>query len=79
MNREQQIAHYMNLPWSYTVETGVDERGLPMVIVEVQELPGICTDAPTYDEAMVQIKEVLQGTFELYLDMGKPIPEPVIS
>jgi len=70
------IEHYLNLPWSYTVETGKD-NGKIFYIVCVNELPGICTDAPTIDAAMELIKEAMTATFELYLENNEEIPVPV--
>ena len=68
--------YYLNLPWTYTVKTA-QEKNEKLYIVYVNELPGICTDAPTLDEAMQLIKEVMVGTFELYLEQGEKIPEPI--
>ncbi len=70
------IEHYLNLPWSYTIEMA-KEKGKTLYIVCVNELPGICTDAPTIDVAMDLIKEAMTATFELYLENNEEIPVPV--
>lgn len=70
------IKYYMNLPWTYTVETEQDEKGKKVYVVHVNELEGIATDAPTVEEAMKLIKEVLEAAFEMYLENGEEIPEP---
>jgi len=48
-----------------------------LYIICVNELPGVCTDAPTIDAAMELIKEAMAGTFELYLENDEEIPEPI--
>lgn len=75
-NLRNKIEYYLNLPWSYTVEI-THETGEPLYIVQLNELPGIATDAPTLDEAMKLIKEAMRETFELYIKEGEEIPEPL--
>ena len=75
-NKTKNIKYYLDLPWTYTVET-TRETGELLYIVHVNELPGIATDAPTLEEAMTLIKEAMQGAFKLYLKHGEEIPEPV--
>jgi predicted RNase H-like HicB family nuclease len=72
------LPYYMGLPWTYTVET-TKETGTLLYIVYVNELPGICTDAPSLDEAFDSIKEALAGVLELYIKMGDEIPLPKFS
>jgi len=45
--------------------------------VYVNELPGVCTDAPTIEEAMHNIKEATSAAIELYIKQGKEIPVPI--
>ena len=75
-NKIKDINYYLNLPWTYTIET-TKETGELLYIVHVNELPDITTDAPSLDAAMVLIKEAMAGAFELYLKQGDEIPEPV--
>lgn len=72
MVSKKEIEQYVNLPWSYTVE---QEDG--NYIVYVNELPGICTDGQTINEAMNDIKEAIYAAIELYLTQGKDIPVPI--
>lgn len=72
------IEYYLNLPWTYTIETEEDEKGNPIYVVYVNELEGIATDAPTIEKAMKLIKEVMEATFEMYLENDEEIPEPKI-
>ena len=74
--KNKNLKYYLNLPWSYTITT-TKEDGETLFIVRVNELPGVCTDAPTIQEAMSLIKEAMTGAFELYMDNGQEIPEPV--
>lgn len=73
---KKDIHYYLNLKWTYTIETDRDEKGNPIFIVSVNELPGIKTDAPTLPEAMELIKEAMIGVFKLYLKNKEEIPEP---
>ncbi len=75
-NKSKDINYYLNLPWTYTIETTC-ETGELLYIVHVNELPGIATDAPSREEAMELIKEAMKGAFKLYLKNGDEIPEPV--
>ena len=75
-NDKKKLDYYLNLPWTYTVETAKDGDET-LYVISVNELPGICTDAPTIDEAMLLIKEAMLGVFQLYLENGEEIPEPV--
>jgi len=72
MATKKEIQKYVDLPWSYTVE---QEDGY--FIVYVNELPGVCTDAKTINEAMEEIKDAIYAAVELYLDQGKEIPVPI--
>lgn len=72
-NKTKDIAYYLNLPWTYTIET-TRETGQPLYIVHVNELPGVATDASTLEEAMELIKEAMIGVFNLYLKQGEEIP-----
>jgi|WetSurMetagenome_2_1015567.scaffolds.fasta_scaffold156714_3 predicted RNase H-like HicB family nuclease len=71
------LNYYLNLPWTYTVERAIDENKNKIYVVRVNELPGICTDATSLDEAMDLIKEPMKAAFEFYMEHGEDIPEPV--
>jgi len=70
------INYYLNLPWTYTLETDKDNDGKKFYILRVNELPGVMTDAYTTEEALELIKEPMQAVFEIYMEQGKEIPEP---
>jgi predicted RNase H-like HicB family nuclease len=72
------IKYYLNLPWTYTVETEKDEKENLIYVIHVNELEGIATDAPTVEKAMKLIKEAMEAVFEMYLENDEEIPEPKI-
>lgn len=76
MDTKKNIQHYLNLDWSYTIETEKHE-GKKYYIIRVNELPGICTDAETVDEGMELIKECIEGAVRLYLKNGEEVPVPI--
>jgi predicted RNase H-like HicB family nuclease len=71
------LDYYLSLPWTYTVEQASDENKNKIYVVRVNELPGICTDATSLDQAMELIKEPMKAAFEFYIENGEDIPEPV--
>jgi antitoxin HicB len=73
----KKINEYLDLPWTYTVEPAKDENNEKIYIVRVNELPGICTDAPSLDEAMELIKEPMVAAIEFYMENNEEVPEPI--
>ncbi|MFH1644335.1 MAG: type II toxin-antitoxin system HicB family antitoxin [bacterium] len=71
------LDYYLDLPWTYTVEASTDENKDKIYIVRVNELPGICTDAQSLDEAMELIKEPMKIAFEFYMENNEDILEPI--
>ncbi len=45
-------------------------------IAEVPELPGCAADGATYQEAIANVKVVIQEWIETAKELGRPIPEP---
>ncbi len=76
IKKNKNLEYYRSLPWSYTI-TQAKEDGQNFFIIRVNELPGVCTDAPTIEEGMRLIKEAIQGAIEIYLENSEEIPEPV--
>jgi predicted RNase H-like HicB family nuclease len=70
------VKYYLNLPWTYTIETEMDEKDNPIYVIRVNELEGIVTDAPTIEEGMKLIKEAMQAAFKMYIENKEEIPEP---
>jgi predicted RNase H-like HicB family nuclease len=45
-------------------------------IAEVPELPGCMADGATYQEALANVKVIIQEWIETARELGRPIPEP---
>jgi antitoxin HicB len=73
---KKNLDYYLRLNWSYTIEQEVHKRKR-FYIIRVNELPGVCTDAPSIEKGMKDIQEAIAATIELYMEQGDPIPEPI--
>src|SRR6476620_10840632 len=76
MDIKKDLKYYLELNWTYTIETS-KHKGKKFFIIRVNELPGVCTDAPTIEKGMKEIQDVIAATIELYMEQGDPIPEPI--
>lgn len=76
MITKKDLNYYLNLDWSYSIDTE-RSKGLRYYIIRVNELPGVCTDATTIEQGMEDIKEAIAGAIELYLEHGESVPEPI--
>ena len=74
--KKKDLDYYLSLPWSYSI-TPTKANGKRFYIIRVSELPGICSDAPTINEAFENIEEAMATIFQMYLEKGEKIPEPV--
>ncbi len=45
-------------------------------IAEVPELPGCAADGPTYEEALANVKAVIDLWIETARELGRAVPEP---
>lgn len=45
-------------------------------VVEVPELPGCMADGDSYEDAVFNVKRVIQEWVETARELGRPIPEP---
>lgn len=70
------LEYYLNLPWTYTIETEMHE-GKTHYIIQVNELPGICADSDSLDEGMHVIKDLIACAVEIYQEKDEPVPEPI--
>lgn len=76
-SKYQSIDYYLNLPWTYTIEQARDENNKKIYVIKVNELPGAVVDAPSVAKAMKLIEEVMIISFEMYMESGDEIPEPI--
>lgn len=76
MKDNKDLEYYLNLPWTYTIETETHE-GSSYYIIRVNELPGICTDSQNLNEGMQEIKELIACAVGIYKERGQPVPEPI--
>ena len=76
MKNKKDLDYYLNLPWTYTIETE-SHKGRLYYIIRVNELPGICTDAEDLNQGLEEIKEAIACAVEIYMEKGEPVPEPV--
>lgn len=76
MAKYQSLNYYLTRPWTYTIETS-HEKTTPRYIICVNELPGVCTDGTTLDDAMKSAQEAMIATFQAYMKNDETIPEPI--
>jgi predicted RNase H-like HicB family nuclease len=76
MDTKKDLKYYLGLNWSYTIEQS-SHKGKKFFIIRVKELPGVRTDSKTIEQGMIDIREAMTATIELYLEQGDPIPEPI--
>lgn len=76
MKDNKDLNYYLNLPWTYTIETAIHE-GSSYYIIRVNELPGICTDSESLDEGMEEIKSLISCVIDIYKEKGESVPEPI--
>ncbi|MGW8256506.1 MAG: type II toxin-antitoxin system HicB family antitoxin [Thermoguttaceae bacterium] len=58
----------------YTV---IIEEGVNNYSAYVPDLPGCVSTGATYDEAMHNIREAIEGHLKVMQDYGEHIPEPI--
>lgn len=66
------LAYYRALP--YNIVVTADPTG--GYVAHVAELPGVITQAETWAELDLMIKDAMEGWLSIYLEKGYPIPEP---
>ncbi len=60
----------MNIQWNE------DDQ---IFVVDVPELPGCMTHGKTYEEAVKQGQEAIEGWLQVAKDLGWPIPPPGVA
>jgi len=75
---EKNLNYYMELPYNFIVQHIKDESG-NYYFSKVLELDGCHSDGATSDEALENLREVMEGWIETKLEFGDTIPEPVVQ
>ena len=73
---KKDLAYYMALPYTYTIVPDPDDGGFA---IKVNELPGCMSQGDTLDEAMIRIREAMEGWLEVALEDSISIPEPGVE
>lgn len=76
MKNKKNLSYYLNLPWTYSIETEL-HKGILYYIIRVNELPCICTHNEDLNQGMIEIKEAIACAVEIYLEKGEAVPEPI--
>jgi len=71
----QSMEHYLNLPWSYSIDYWEDQDGY--YVVSVKELAGCKTHGSTVEEALTHIREAIESYLLGVMEDGEEIPEPL--
>ncbi|MCL2603076.1 MAG: type II toxin-antitoxin system HicB family antitoxin [Defluviitaleaceae bacterium] len=73
---EKKLAYYMQLPYTFIIQPYKDEDEY-YYIGKILELDGCMTDGATREEALINLREAMEGWIETKLENGFDIPEPV--
>ncbi len=76
MSQKETVASYLELPWTYTVETAQRAEST-VFVMRVNELPEVCADALSLEGAMTSLRPVFVRELERRLAVGESIPEPL--
>jgi antitoxin HicB len=72
----KEAKRYLNLSYSYTVETHNKDDEEEYFVIKVNELPGCMSHGKTIDEAFDNIKDAMLGWISVALESGNKIPTP---
>ena len=68
------LEYYLSLPYTVIVIPDVEEGGY---VAQIKELPGCITQADTWQELELMIRDAMRGWIEIALADGHPVPEPL--
>ena len=66
---------YLDLPYSYTIETEKDNDE-EYYVIRANELPGCMSHGETIDKAFKNIKDAMSGWISVCLESGNKVPTP---
>lgn len=76
MNNKQRIAQILARPYSFIAVADQEDGGW---VVFYPDLPGLMTQADTYEEIAFMAKEALEGWVEVQVEDGRSVPEPTFT
>ncbi|MDQ3612719.1 MAG: type II toxin-antitoxin system HicB family antitoxin, partial [Chloroflexota bacterium] len=73
---ERRVAEILARPYSFIAVADQDDGGW---VVFYPDLPGVMTQADTYEEVAFMAKEALELWVEFQVEDGRPVPEPTFE
>lgn len=73
---DKQLESYMALKWTFQLTAEAEQNGSTLWVVHVVEMPGICSDGATEDEALESVKEPMRMYIAGHLERGESFPLP---
>lgn len=70
------VEEYLDLPYQIVLVRDQDEAGRSGWVAEVEELPGCLSQGASPEEAVVHLRDAMQGWLSVALEDGREIPEP---
>lgn len=70
------LSYYMALPYTVQFKQTQDDEG-PYFVAKILEIEGLVAGGKTVEEAHRALREEMRKYFEVRLEHGDPIPEPV--
>lgn len=67
------LEYYLSLPYTIEIIPDTEDGGY---VARIKELRGCITQADSWEELDMMIREAQEGWLEVALEYGHPIPEP---
>ena len=64
------------MKYTIVIQWSDEDRCFVVLLPEFQDVMQPLTNGDTYEEAVKNAQEVLELMIEIYLEEGKPLPEP---
>ena len=69
----EQTSKAMSIKYELVIYWSEEEQSF---VVEVPELPGCMADGETYEEAVANVRQVIEEWIQTARELGRPVPEP---
>ena len=76
MSTAERVAEILARPYSFIAVADREEGGW---VIFYPDLPGVITQADTYDEVARMAKDALETWVEFQIEEGRPIPDPTFD